>query len=529
MQLIRSFFEKYTYLVAMKKWVLILCLTNIVGITIAQTNLELVGNLIYTSELSDVWGYVDSTGIEYALVGVNSGGTSIVSLENPSDPKEVYFVSGPETLWRDIKTWNKHSYTVNDYGGGGIQILDLSSLPDTDNITVTYYETDWSSAHNIFIDERGYAYVFGANRGNKGLIILDLSNPKQPIEIGAYNNLYIHDGVVRNDTLYACNTLDGFFSIMDVRDPSNPILISTQTTPSFFSHNIWFSDNGKYAFTTDEKPSAYIAAYNVSDVNNIIETDRIKSKYSPNEDAIVHNTHFLNDYLITSYYTDGVIIHDASRPNNLIEIGHFDTSPFAGPDFNGCWGVYPFLPSGRIIATDIEKGLFVFKPTYKRGAYLEGTITDYTSGMPLNNVSVDFESSTKEELSSITGFYGTGSHESGSYIVSYSKEGYATHLDTVNLINGQLILNDVRLKSLTIGLQNAYINETAFNVFPNPTRNGVYIDKVKNGSAYKLFNTNGLLLKEDRLNGNYLNTNDLQKGVYVVVINKQKVLITVEN
>ena len=40
------------------------------------------------------------------------------------------------------------------------------------------------------------------------------------------------------------------------------------------------------------------------------------------------------------------------------------------------WGVYPWLPSGLIIASDIEEGLYVLQPNYVRGAYLEGSIRD---------------------------------------------------------------------------------------------------------------------------------------------------------
>ena len=36
---------------------------------ISDLNVTSVSNLPYTQELNDIWGYVDGTGIEYALVG----------------------------------------------------------------------------------------------------------------------------------------------------------------------------------------------------------------------------------------------------------------------------------------------------------------------------------------------------------------------------------------------------------------------------------------------------------------------------
>ena len=63
---------------------------------IGQQNIELAGELEYSAGLSDIWGFTDNTGIEYALVCVkgtfgNTGGLSVVSLEDPANPVEVYY------------------------------------------------------------------------------------------------------------------------------------------------------------------------------------------------------------------------------------------------------------------------------------------------------------------------------------------------------------------------------------------------------------------------------------------------------
>ena len=61
-------------------------------------------------------------------------------------------------------------------------------------------------------------------------------------------------------------------------------------------------------------------------------------------DVIPHNSHFINDYIVTSYYRDGVTVHDVANKGNMVEVGNFDTSPsFSGDGFNGCWGVYPLV------------------------------------------------------------------------------------------------------------------------------------------------------------------------------------------
>ena len=45
---------------------------------------------------------------------------------------------------------------------------------------------------------------------------------------------------------------------------------------------------------------------------------------------------------------------------NLTEVAFFDTYPDNDDtSFNGVWSVYPYLPSGNVIVSDITGGLFI--------------------------------------------------------------------------------------------------------------------------------------------------------------------------
>jgi hypothetical protein len=141
------------------------------------------------------------------------------------------------------------------------------------------------------------------------------------------------------------------------------------------------------------------------------------------------------------------VIHDVSNKGNMIEVGNFDTSPsFVGDGFNGCWGVFPWLPSGNIIASDIEKGLYVLGATYERGCYLEGNITDASNTTPINNASVEIIGVNIFDQSSLVGDYATGYAVSGTYDVVYSHPQYFS--DTafaVTLSNGVVTVKDMQL------------------------------------------------------------------------------------
>lgn len=437
----------------MKKQIF-LVLTLIIGLSsFAQVNMTQLSNLNYVSlhnaELNDIWGYVDEAGNEYACVGTTKG-TSIVDVTNPVAPVEVFWLPGMNSIWRDLKVWGDFLYVTTE-AQQGLTIIDLTPLPASNSLTSSFYfgpsGNQWQSAHNLYIDENGIAYIFGTNRGNGGVIMLDVNtNPGVPTEVGVFDNWYAHDGYAFNDTMYGAHVYDGVFSVVDVTSKSNPVLLGTKSTPNFFTHNIWESSDGTHVFTTDEKPGAFIASYDVTNQSNMVEVDRIQS--SPGSGVIPHNAHTLGDFIITSYYRDGVTIHDVSRPNNMVEVGRFDSSPLSGNGFNGCWGAYPYFPSGNIVASDIEQGLFVLGAVYQKGCYVEGIITDSLTAAPIQGVTVTIENEIQTDLSKFNGAYAVSTVNGGSKTVKYTKVGYKTKTLLMNLVNGQLIVQDVQLVPL---------------------------------------------------------------------------------
>jgi len=78
--------------------------------------------------------------------------------------------------------------------------------------------------------------------------------------------------------------------------------------------------------------------------------------------SIPHNQVVACDYLYVSYYYDGLRVYDISDPENPVLSLFYDTYPEVdSTQFRGAWGVYPFLPSGTILLSDMQRGLFVFE------------------------------------------------------------------------------------------------------------------------------------------------------------------------
>jgi len=447
--------------------------TDTLELLIDPAALNLVGQLPYTSSLNDIWGYTDVNGNEFALLGLQDG-VSIVDIAT-DPPTEIHRIAGVSTTWRDLKTWGNYAYVINEApNGGGLLIIDLTGLttnPLTSTI-VTYtrdFGVGYTDCHNIFIDENGAGYLFGATCSanppgqttNRGTLFIDIaSNPTNPAYLGMYpqniigsNDTYIHDGFVRGDTMWASHIYGGTFGVIDVSNKAgtfsttNGTILALQPTPGNFTHACWLTDDGNTLAVVDEtggNNGLGINTYDVSNLNNIIHLDNIQSK--PGTNVVPHNVFIKGDFVVASYYTSGVVIVDISDPSNTVIVEDYDTSPNSGNGFAGCWGTYPFFPSGTIIASDRQQGLFVFEAECQYASRIEGTVTDQTTGQPIIGATIDVLNYIDEETTSnVLGFYSTGIPYCGTYDVVFSAPCYESDTIPVNFENGIIVTLDVDL------------------------------------------------------------------------------------
>lgn len=333
-----------------------------------------------------VWGWTDPvTSEEYALMGCNNG-LSIVDITTPESP--VYMGRLPthtvNSVWRDMKVYNNHVFVVADSASNhGMQVWDLTQLRNLAPprlFAETAYYGGFGSAHNIAINEEtGFAYAVGSNTCLGGLHMVDIRNPSSPVFAGCVSeDHYTHDTqcVVYHgpDASHAGQEIcfssnEDTLTIIDVSVKSAPVQLSRTTyAGAEYTHQGWITEDHRYFLIDDEldeqrnvhNTRTYI--WDIGDLDAPVNT----GFYTGPAFAIDHNLYIRGNYAYQANYRSGLRILDIAdiASADLYEVGYFDIYPSAdGVSFNGAWGNYPFFPSGTVVVSGIEQGLYVLRPT----------------------------------------------------------------------------------------------------------------------------------------------------------------------
>ena len=313
-------------------------------------NMELVSFLSFGQNTSDITGFYQD-GREFAVVGLQDA-AAFVDITDPSTPVELGRISGGNSIWRDLKYWDRHVY-IGTEASDGVKVV---SVDDPDNPTLVYTISDFGNSHNIHVDADGYLYVVGASSND--LWIYDLSFPAFPQLVGTWSGEYLHDIEVYNNKLYGAGIYSGIFYIIDVSDKSNPITLTSHDTGGGYisTHDCAVTYDENYLITGDENTGGHVKVWDISNYDNI----NLVAEYITDPNHSAHNLYIRpgTDLLIISYYADGTRILDISDPTNPIEVAYYDTSNIEGL-YVGNWGTYAYLPSGYIISSDIETGMYV--------------------------------------------------------------------------------------------------------------------------------------------------------------------------
>lgn len=307
-------------------------------------------------------------GREYALLGASEYAI-FLDVTDPSNINEIgRFGDGVVTTWREMKTYKDHAYFVSDNNPNGLMVFDMSEMPDT--VYQTYFSNDIVQAgHMLNIDTlNGRLYICGGSAGN-GLFVFDIAtNPSTPALL-SYVTLpggYVHDLHVKNNIAYCSHGNAGLY-VYDYSDPAFPVLLASKVTNGY-NHSSWLTKDDKYLLVCEEVPTGLpMLMMDIQDVSNG-SLEIVKSFKEPLLEGIgelnncYHNPYIKGDYAFVASYQDGVTVWDIQDPLEPALVGYYKTdnnTVYSG--YSSIWGAYPYLPSGNILISDMQKGLFVIE------------------------------------------------------------------------------------------------------------------------------------------------------------------------
>ncbi|MEM6726105.1 MAG: choice-of-anchor B family protein [Bacteroidota bacterium] len=459
-------------------------------------------------------GYVDDQGNEYGFVGARAGFAAyIIEFDTLRFIEEI---SGPQSNWREIAVLGDYAYVSTEgFGNGqGLQVIDLSFLPDSLSLVATF-DAEFTRGHIVQVDyffpDSNYVYVAGVTPGG-GVRILDVNDPANPQLAGTYEPYYIHDVHIRGDIMYAAALFEGTLDIVDISDKSNPQLLTQLSYPNPFTHSAFTDVTGDILFVCDEIDGTPMRVWDISDLDNPEEI----AQYSGNFQSLVHNPYVVGDFNYIAHNTEGLRVLDIVDPAVPVEVGFYDTWSDVSGGFFGLWSAWPFLPSGRILGGDRFGGLYLwsFNETYAGRIY--GTVRDSITGQALFNANIELGEAWVS-TSDLMGKYAAGAIP-GDYTLSCSLSGYQTKNVSLSLEGMDSLAVDIELAPITTSIESLATIPNV-EIGPNPSLGmlNVYFGGHKTGRL-SLHTIDGQEVLVKQLAPNLLNTLDIHSlvnGMYI--------------
>jgi len=428
-----------------------------------------------STSYSGSWVYVNDAGEEYGLVG-SASGTAIYPLEEGNN-QELAFIHGPPSIWREITVIGDHAYVTTEGNGEneGLQVLELSELPDTAYLLMTYDST-FTRGHilqkDVFNPDKPYIYVSGTD-STGGVHILDVSDPAKPKQVGLHDPVpYIHDVHVRGDRMYTFQFFATTIEVVDISDKTNPTVIATIDDPGAATHSGWTTEDNNFLIVADEQDGFDGRIFDISDLGDVTEV----STFSANPQAFVHNPYVRGDFAYMAHNKEGLRVYDVVDPSNPVEVGYYDTVTDANPESGGLWSACPYIPSGKVIGGDRDLGLVVWDVDEVYASRFSGVVRDAQTLQPIDSAKVSLAVPGGRRLyTNGFGEYKGGRPGEPLILLLFEKEGYFTETRNVSLSQDKQQIVDVFLKRASTATL-PIVQDSDWKIWPNPARDFVQVN-----------------------------------------------------
>jgi hypothetical protein len=297
---------------------------------------------------------------------------------------------------------------------GGFTGIGLWDVTDPTNpVRLSLFRAGIFGVHELWLQPRpNSAYVWGAAlfgeilTGEPDFRVIDVSDPRNPVQIadwggqadlgipadaglGSFPVNFVHSMVANVDGTRAyVSHWDLGTVILDMTNPANPTYVGRTAFAAHEegnAHSAWLAKGERLLIQTDEDfdpgfftpPGTeiswgYARFYDISNPAAPVQVGTFKlpstTRFPPlTGDYTVHDPKVRGSIAFLSYYAEGVVMVDISRPANVSFVAQFVPEPaadpmglfFPGEEFPFVWGV--FLDGKNVVASDINSGLWVFR------------------------------------------------------------------------------------------------------------------------------------------------------------------------
>jgi hypothetical protein len=326
----------------------------------------------------DVWG--DGN---YAYVGadVNGGGIAIFDISNPASPQFLTEYEGDQM--EDVEVHNGIGYFSSDVSvtsGTGVDIVNLTNPASPVFLSrINGAIGGHNKVHTVSVDN-GFLYTVdnAANQATTDYVkVWNVSDPSNPqfvtnIDLGLPSQIASHEAVATNGRLYVAsknnsnNSGDGWTHIYDISNvgTTGPVLLTAfESGPR--THTSRPTPDGNTLIVAEERPNGNVNIFDISMIDEPNDPDSptlLKTLNRTNVGIDAHSPHHpqvIGNLLFLAWYEAGLQVFNIADPANPVRVGAFDTYPGTSTNYNGDWGVYPFLGLDKVLLADRARGLMI--------------------------------------------------------------------------------------------------------------------------------------------------------------------------
>jgi len=194
---------------------------------------------------------------------------SVIDVSNPSNPRLIGTVANTNMGSHEFEIQGNFLYT-SAYAEDYFVVVDISN-PKTPLIADQVARGGTNGAHSVTV--RGsYAYLtsLGSTGVYTDLDIFNISDPYNVERIGGTNLTYhgAHDLKLKGSYLYVAQSQSDTLDVVNVSDPTNPILVATLDHSASFTKCFVMALAGDYLYCPARDPTGDFITFGIIDISD---------------------------------------------------------------------------------------------------------------------------------------------------------------------------------------------------------------------------------------------------------------------